>query len=60
MEAADAGIPVVVCITEGIPALDMVKVKEYLSDKATRLIQPNCPELSARKMQDRDHAGPYS
>jgi succinyl-CoA synthetase alpha subunit len=45
MEAADAGIPVVVCITEGIPTLDMIKVKEYLSDKATRLIGPNCPGI---------------
>ena len=45
MEAADAGIPVVVCITEGIPTLDMVKVKEYLSDKATRVIGPNCPGI---------------
>ena len=45
MEAADAGVPVVVCITEGIPTLDMVKVKEYLRDKQTRLIGPNCPGI---------------
>jgi succinyl-CoA synthetase alpha subunit len=45
MEAADAGIPVIVCITEGIPTLDMVKVKEYLRDKPSRLIGPNCPGI---------------
>ncbi|MCA1622238.1 MAG: succinate--CoA ligase subunit alpha [Acidobacteria bacterium] len=43
MEAADAGVPLVVCITEGIPVADMVKVKEFLRDKHTRLIGPNCP-----------------
>lgn len=43
MEAADAGIKVIICITEGIPVSDMVKVKEYLSDKKTTLIGPNCP-----------------
>jgi succinyl-CoA synthetase alpha subunit len=56
MEAADAGIPVIVCITEGIPAADMVQVKHYLEDKnsesairdlrsAIRLIGPNCPGI---------------
>jgi succinyl-CoA synthetase alpha subunit len=43
MEAAEGGIKVVVCITEGIPVNDMVKVKEYLGDKDCRLIGPNCP-----------------
>ena len=45
MEAADAGIGVIVCITEGIPTNDMVKVKEYLTDKDSRLIGPNCPGI---------------
>jgi succinyl-CoA synthetase alpha subunit len=45
MEAAEAGIKVIVCITEGIPTKDMVTVKEYLSDKDSRLIGPNCPGI---------------
>lgn len=43
MEAAEAGIKVIIAITEGIPTADMVKVKAYLADKDTRLIGPNCP-----------------
>src|SRR5438034_10152874 len=43
MEAAEAGIRLVVCITEGIPIQDMVKVKNYLQGTNTRLIVPNCP-----------------
>ncbi len=43
MEATDAGIALVVCITEGIPVQDMVKVKNFLLGKNTRLIGPNCP-----------------
>ena len=45
MEAADAGVPLIVCITEGIPVSDMVKVKRYLADKQSRLIGPNCPGI---------------
>ena len=43
MEAADAGIKTIICITEGIPTKDMVTVKDYLSDKDSRLVGPNCP-----------------
>ncbi|HEC23017.1 MAG TPA: succinate--CoA ligase subunit alpha [Chloroflexi bacterium] len=44
-EAADAGLPLVVCITEGIPILDMIQVRAFLDQKGTRLIGPNCPGL---------------
>ena len=43
MEAADAGIKVIICITEGIPVQDMVKVKSYIENKDCRLVGPNCP-----------------
>lgn len=45
MEAADAGIKVIVCITEGIPVQDMIKVKEYLEKHPVRLVGPNCPGI---------------
>jgi succinyl-CoA synthetase alpha subunit len=44
-EAADAGIPFIVCITEGVPVQDMMRVREYLDQKRVRLLGPNCPGL---------------
>ncbi len=45
MEAAEAGVKVIVCITEGIPTKDMIQVKEYIADKDCTLIGPNCPGI---------------
>ena len=45
VESADAGVPLIACITEGVPVLDMVKVARYLERKPVRLIGPNCPGL---------------
>ncbi len=45
MEAADAGIQLVVCITEGVPVLDMTRVRPYVMEKGARLVGPNCPGL---------------
>ncbi len=44
-EAADAGIRLVICITDGVPVLDMVRVRRYLEGKSTKLIGPNCPGI---------------
>jgi succinyl-CoA synthetase alpha subunit len=45
MEAADAGIPFIVCITEGVPVLDMTRVRPFITEKGARLLGPNCPGL---------------
>jgi succinyl-CoA synthetase alpha subunit len=49
MEAAESGISLVICITEGIPVADMIRAKRYLADKPTRLVGPNCPGVITPK-----------
>jgi succinyl-CoA synthetase alpha subunit len=49
MEAADAGVPLIICVTEGIPVADMVIAKRYLADKGSRLVGPNCPGVITPK-----------
>ena len=61
LEAADANVSTIVCITEGIPVLDMITVKAYLESKPVRLIGPNCPGvISPGKWQAGHYAGFYS
>lgn len=60
LEAAFGGIRLIVCITEGIPTLDMLEVKVKCDELGVRLIGPNCPRRDyPGRLQDRYHAGPY-
>ena len=60
LEAIDAGIKLIITITEGIPTLDMLTVKVKLDEAGVRMIGPNCPALSPRGMQNRYPAGSHS
>jgi len=57
MEAADAGVGIIVCITEGIPVMDMMRVKAMLAGSKSRLIGPNCPGLVTPGYGDNSHGG---
>ena len=61
LEAVDAGVELVICITEGIPVMDMMRVKAQMAGKKSRLIGPNCPGIiTPGRMQNRDHARLHS
>ena len=61
LEAVDAGVELVICITEGIPVIDMMRVKAQMAGKKSRLIGPNCPGIiTPGRMQNRHHAGIHS
>jgi succinyl-CoA synthetase alpha subunit len=57
LEAADAGVRIIVCITEGIPVMDMMRVKAMLANSKSRLIGPNCPGLVTPGYGERSHGG---
>jgi succinyl-CoA synthetase alpha subunit len=57
LEAADAGVSIIVCITEGIPVMDMMRVKAMLANSKSRLIGPNCPGLVTPGYDERSHGG---
>ncbi len=59
-EAADAGLKLIVCITEGIPIQDMMQVRTYLDQKGSRLVGPNCPGLlTSRRIKSRYYSWRY-
>ena len=61
LEAAEGGVDLIVCITDGLPTLDMAQVAQYLTKKGVRLIGPNCPGLTsvAEKQKGRHHPRQY-